>query len=308
MNCDNSAETVKVAGLVRRAAARAVDTLFMLVAYALTLVAVGVLLTLGVLINVAREVDPYWGASTGDFVVLYLALWLPLALMAVYRYEAVSTARCGQTFGKRLTYICVVRYRDGAGIVTELPDLNSIRLRWAISHAAVSAAAVMLAVWVYVVNEVELIEREGWLMLLGLWSFAAVAWAACYVSALCNRERRGWHDKAAGTIVVRATDEILERLAESSGDGTDDFAGGAGTDTLHGGTDTDTCIRGETTAACAGVGDTRGHHRPQPTSSGSVRPDSKSVHDSGSSWGMVSDYYGPRRSAGGEERTSGAGS
>ena len=258
---DSSAEGVRVAGLVRRAAARAVDALFMLVAYALTLVAVGLMLG-----GLALASDATFRQFRGDeFSLLFwlVSLWVPSAWLAVRRYEVVSTSRRGQTLGKQLMGICVVRHVDPGRIVLELPERASSNLRWMIPHGAVSAAAVMLAVVIYIAEQQDLTGSEFLLWWLALWALAAVAWAACYVSALCNRERRGWHDKAAGTIVVRATDEVLEQIAASE------------------------------SAAREPVSRDRPAILDEPS-----RP---------SSWGMVSDYYGPRRSQGTEEHPPGTG-
>ena len=204
----DSGETLMKAGLARRAMARAIDALCMLVLYALTLAAVGVVLAFGVL---AFARDTILGGGDG-LGFLLLLLWVPSAWMAVRRYEVVSTVGRGQTFGKRLMGICVARYLDPGGIVVEPPERGGSLVRWAIPHAAVSAAAVLLVVAVYVSDQAKLTDRESLLLWLGSWAFAAVAWAACYISALFDSQRRGWHDKAASTIVIRATDDVLERL------------------------------------------------------------------------------------------------
>ena len=209
----DSGETLMKAGLARRAMARAIDALCMLMLYALTLAAVGLVMMLGVL---AFARDTILGDNSGQeglvFLLLLMLLWVPSAWMAVRRYEVVSTVGRGQTFGKRLMGICVARYLDPGGIVVEPPERGGSLVRWAIPHAAVSAAAVLLVVAVYVSDQAKLTDRESLLLWLGSWAFAAVAWAACYISALFDSQRRGWHDKAAGTIVIRATDDVLERL------------------------------------------------------------------------------------------------
>ena len=208
----DSGETLMKAGLARRAMARAIDALCMLVLYALTLAAVGVVLAFGVL---AFARDTILGGGDGLvflLLLLLLLLWVPSAWMAVRRYEVVSTVGRGQTFGKRLMGICVICCLDSGGIVVERPERGSSLVRWAIPHAAVSAAAVLLVVVTYVSDQAKLTDREFLLLWLGSWAFAAVAWAACYISVLFDSQRRGWHDKAAGTIVIRATDDVLERL------------------------------------------------------------------------------------------------
>ena len=213
VSSESSAEAVKVAGLARRAIAHAVDTLCMLVVYALTLAAVLLVLALGIVILASDTILREDRGEGSVFLLLLVALWVPSAWMAVYCYEVLSTAKRGQTFGKRLMGICVVRHVDPDGIVVEPPDHASSNLRWAIPHVAVSVAAVLFVGVVHAADHADLTEQEFLLWWLGLWALAAVAWSVCYVSALFGKDRRGWHDKAAGTIVVQATDEVLERLA-----------------------------------------------------------------------------------------------
>lgn len=98
-----SGEMLIRAGLARRATARAIDALCMLGLHALTLAAVSLVLALGLAALALLGADILQGGSgEGLLFLLLLLLWVPSAWMAGHRYEAVSTAGRGQTFGKRL--------------------------------------------------------------------------------------------------------------------------------------------------------------------------------------------------------------
>ena len=208
----DSGETLMKAGLARHAMARAIDALCMLMLYALTLAAVGVVMMLGVL---AVQYDFLFTSGGGGFVALFLLLWVPSAGMVMYRYEVVSTARCGQTFGMRVMGICVICCLDPGGIVVEPPRRDASTWRWAIPHGAAAAAAILSVVVIVVGINAEWLPNSGFLLLPAC-AFVFVAWAACDISALFDSQRRGWHDKAADTIVIRATDDVLQRLRSAA--------------------------------------------------------------------------------------------
>ena len=84
-------------------------------------------------------------------------------------YEVVQIALWGQTVGKRMIGIKVIHAAHGG-----LPGWGKAFGRWAIPG--------LLA----------LIPLVGWLLSI-----------LCYVSATWDRVCQGWHDKAAGTLVVR---------------------------------------------------------------------------------------------------------
>ena len=85
-------------------------------------------------------------------------------------YEVVQIAVWGQTLGKRMTGIKVVGAAHGG-----LPGWGKAVGRWLIPGL------------------VSLIPIVGWLLAI-----------LCYVSLTWDRVYQGWHDKAAGTLVVRA--------------------------------------------------------------------------------------------------------
>ena len=107
-------------------------------------------------------------AGTGTVRVMML-LFVAGAVLALL-YEPLMIARNGQTVGKILLRVRVVR-ADGSGV----PGMGRSFRRWAVPG--------LLA----------FIPFVGWLLTL-----------ACYASLLWDRSKQGWHDKAAGTVVVRA--------------------------------------------------------------------------------------------------------
>lgn len=162
------------------------------------LVSFALSIALGIL-TIAGAID-YGDDGYGLFLLL-AAMAALLASVLVYRYEVVTTARSGQTLGKRLMDICVIRL-DPDGVVIEPPERDSSMVRWAIPHGAAVAATILSVVIIFATNIDGLTDREFLLVLALLGAFVAVAWSLCYVSALFDENRRGWHDKAAGTIVV----------------------------------------------------------------------------------------------------------
>ena len=142
------------------------------------------------------------GGGEAAVVALLYLFGSVVGLRWMRRYEAVSMARLGCTFGKRLAGVRVVSF---AG----LPAVEPPSLRRSVARSAVplgSGAVAALA------GCVSVIWLDGQGLLVGA-AAGAAAWAGIYGSSLWDPLRRGWHDKAAGTIVVRATDELLARLA-----------------------------------------------------------------------------------------------
>ena len=106
-------------------------------------------------------------------------------------YEPVCVSVWGRTVGKRVARVEVVRYR-GAGRV----GLARSVMRWLVPVVCFAVGAA-----------VELGTRHwrpalghplGWLSISFAW------WVLVRASVLWDPERRGWHDKAAGTIAVVA--------------------------------------------------------------------------------------------------------
>ena len=114
--------------------------------------------------------------------------------LAVLLYETAMTAMWGQTFGKAFTGIKVVSHVDGVE-----PLWGPAFVRWFVPTAAGAVcgwAALLISghpLW-------DRSDRGLKALVLG----AALSWTMIHASALWNSDGRGWPDKAAGTIVVRA--------------------------------------------------------------------------------------------------------
>ncbi|MER7585567.1 RDD family protein [Kitasatospora sp. NPDC097691] len=160
------------AGLGRRLAARAVDTVVLLV----VAVAAGIPLGSSVSDHLRLKLDQARMASAltrrqvqvwlvDDVVLGKIAVLIGILLLAGLLYEVLPIARTGQTFGKRLARIRVV---DAAAPARTRLSLGRSLLRWAV-------------------------RQVGVVLLLGL------VWPVFDRPA-----RRGWQDRAARTRVVRA--------------------------------------------------------------------------------------------------------
>ncbi|WP_406113590.1 RDD family protein [Kitasatospora purpeofusca] len=170
-----AAPVLRPAGLGRRLAARLVDTAVL----AVVAVAAGVPLGRSVEAHLQRKLDQARMASSltrrqvdvwlVDGTVLgKVAVLLGILLFVGLLYEALPTARTGQTFGKRLARIRVVATaRAGSAAAPDRPGLGRSLVRWLVGQ--VSALLVVGLLW-------PLFDRPA---------------------------RRGWHDRAARTRVVR---------------------------------------------------------------------------------------------------------
>ena len=108
--------------------------------------------------------------------------YVAISIAVITIYEIVMTKIRGQTLGKMLARIRVVKARDGT-----LPGWGASIIRYAVPS---------LAVWLIEVA-MSLLGRSDsfWVVFL---------LPAFYLTAALDRQRRGLHDKAAGTIVVSA--------------------------------------------------------------------------------------------------------
>ncbi len=204
----NTPTDIQPAVFWRRATARAIDAVCMLVLCGLAAMAASIVLLIFI---VAGEVDLF-GNNEGPLAELLIVGMVLLALVLTYLYEVTSTARWGQTFGKRLMDLCVIRCLDTENVAVEPPRRHSSMMRWAIPHGAAVAATILSGVAVMAIGDEGLTDGEFLRLLVPFCVFVAVVWSMCYVSALFDSQRQGWHDKAAGTIVIYATNEVLERL------------------------------------------------------------------------------------------------
>ena len=91
----------------------------------------------------------------------------------------------GQTIGKAVAGARVIRADDGTD-----PGAMRATLRWLV--VAAPRAPVVLAL---TLGGPALSAAAGWA--------GVMLWSIVYVSLLWGSDHRGWHDKAAGTLVVR---------------------------------------------------------------------------------------------------------
>ncbi|MCU0269925.1 MAG: RDD family protein [Acidimicrobiales bacterium] len=110
------------------------------------------------------------GQLEGEVPVWFLAVQVAVGVL----YEVVLLALWGRTLGKHVLGVRVARFTDG-----ERPRWTQALLRVLLVTAAVVAVDAVLP---------------------GLGALAAVG---IYLTALRDPMRRGWHDHAGGTVVVR---------------------------------------------------------------------------------------------------------
>lgn len=118
------------------------------------------------------EGDFNWGDIGGIFVTSpTVGQWIffGVGLFIGFVYEVAFTATKGQTLGKMAAGIKMVSIKDGS-----IPTVDMALRRWFVPG------------------------------LLGLVPFAGLILAPlCYLALTWHRDRRGWHDLAAGTMVVK---------------------------------------------------------------------------------------------------------
>ena len=186
---DPAPPPMRLAGLWRRAAARAIDSLVRAVG------GFGAYAVAGSVAIVIAQPDWFSGEGWGTFHVLTVLFGVPL-LLTVFGFEVVSTARRGQTFGKKCMGIRVVQWRGPGAQVTdgECPDPRGSVARFGVPHLT----GVVVGVSVGVASGPGL---GGWAVLVGA-DAGLAAWMLVYASSLWDPDGRGWHDKLAGTVVV----------------------------------------------------------------------------------------------------------
>ena len=188
------------ASVWRRAGARAIDVAVTAgLAFLLTTAAGCTALVIGVATQSGFG-DDQTGTIDAWFILFSLATLIPLA-----RYEVVSTSRRGQTFGKRIAGIQVVQCDDQSAPAADVPppDLRHSLERWVVPHGAGLLAGVVAGV-----VAAQKIGYYGVLVGAGAWLAVSTV---VYLSSLFDKNGRGWHDKAAGTIVVTAPDPPSEQ-------------------------------------------------------------------------------------------------
>lgn len=180
------------AGIARRAVARAIDTFVLLVlALGLMYLCGGVAL---VVLVVGSDTDPLFGESGGSFEALWVFLAVPALWLAALP-EVRGVARSGRTLGMRRMQIKVVAVdAQVCGREPTEPSARSSRVRFVVPHGCGLLAAAVCApvcIWTF--------GGAGALIAAGV---GVTVLSAVYMSSLIDERRRGWHDRAAGTMVV----------------------------------------------------------------------------------------------------------
>ena len=120
--------------------------------------------------------------------------------LGVPLYEAAviaATVRKGTTPGKKLFRIKVVNH---SGSLT--PSALRAIIRWALPLVA---TAPLVDAFIRDIPELAGYAPEPTLSERAWWVWVALGWwLLVQASALWDPRRRGWHDKAAGTIVIKA--------------------------------------------------------------------------------------------------------
>ncbi len=156
-------ERVELASPGRRFGARLIDTVIIAVVV-IILLFVG----LGVAFGITSGDPAATDENAGAFIVAFVISAL-IAFVLTLLYEVTLIAVKGRTLGKMATGIKVVRADSGS-----VPGWGKSIGRWIIPGA------------------LTLIPYAGWILSL-----------LVYVSLLWDKTRQGWHDKAAGTVVIR---------------------------------------------------------------------------------------------------------
>ena len=164
---------------------RVIDAFVTIILAAVAAIAVLIPLILILLAVVLRD---GFTSDIGVFVALLTYLLVGVAvLVVVVRYEVVKTARTGQTLGKEMM---------GLMVISESGQRPVFWARWALPHGVGLGVGQAGAIVGYVAFGDDI-------RFVGLGAGAGlVGWVLVYASALWDKDRRGWHDKIARTIVV----------------------------------------------------------------------------------------------------------
>lgn len=194
----------ELAGLGERASCRIVDTVIMAVIEFAVLVPAT--LFLGFLLFSSGE------ANAG--LVTIALFGVAAASIPAVRYEVASVSRRGYTFAKGPT-VRVIRW-DAYNNPTDdnkHPDMWHSFIRWATPNGAALTAMIVAAIGVLLLHPTNS-------SVLVVYSSGPVVWTTVYLSSLFDENKRGWHDKAAGTVVVKAPKPAtsLEPAADASDD------------------------------------------------------------------------------------------
>lgn len=178
------------ASVADRAFSRVLDMLVMGVLGFCTLPVV--VAAVALLLSVADTSEP----PSGVTFLFYTMLLAPMLL-----YEIVYVSRRGYTIGKGPTVqVFCWKYFNNSDNDNKYPDMWQSFIRWAVPNVGALAVAFTAVIgvlhWYPVPTDASV--RVAY-------SSAVAVWVAVYLSSMLDKNGRGWHDKAAGTIVVKTT-------------------------------------------------------------------------------------------------------
>lgn len=167
--------SVKLASIGQRFGARLLDIILVGIISAI-IIGIGIAIFAGGAATTAEGIDPETGmlADGGAGAGLGLGtMLLSLFIAAIFAiaYEAIMVGVWGQTLGKMLLKIKVIKANTG-----QVPGIGGGIVRYIIPFFA------------------QLIPFLG-----------TIAYLLCYLWAAFDQRRQGWHDKVAGTYVVDCT-------------------------------------------------------------------------------------------------------
>ena len=129
--------------------------------------------------------------------VLFLLAWVAVMLPVVL-YEVHPTARRGSAVGKKIAEISVIRWSafNDAATCQPFPSYGQSLIRWLVPHSVLFAGVVVE--WLWSASH----DSDTGIPLFYCTGLAG--WVLLYLTSLLDKDGRGWHDKAAGTVVVKA--------------------------------------------------------------------------------------------------------
>ena len=184
-NAQPEPDAYEIAGFGDRVFARIVDGFLMSCILLVTWFLVGVV---GLWLVFASDMD----AAATLFVLLVIA-----ALVLVVLYEVHLTARRGSAVGKNIIDVVVIRWSafNDAATCQPFPSYGQSLIRWLVPHSVLFAGLTVL--WQWSVFDPDRVTPL--IIFIG-----PVGWFLLYLTPLLAKNGRGWHDKAAGTVVVKA--------------------------------------------------------------------------------------------------------
>lgn len=108
-----------------------------------------------------------------DFIFLYFFIYIFISgIVIMLFYELFLVALIGQTLGKMITNLVVIKIKDGS-----YPGWKTSCMRWAVLYLPLLVPLIGIVLFLLVI-----------------------------VSPFFDPHRRGWHDKIAGTIVISTSE------------------------------------------------------------------------------------------------------